>query len=193
MLLLIIHLFISLFFSALVLFIYFYVALFLAKSEYKREEFTDFGPYFKYLSTLDETNNERWHTIVFGIVCYILPFLLTVSKHWFVNSVLLFALLYYIIPLFLSNKDFQHLENQFLRNILTSAGKHYKVPLFFFGISLLSGFSRNWFTSFNTSFIYYGINLFASIILLCYILDITFDYRKVINNPAPKNDSPESI
>ncbi|MBN2436594.1 MAG: hypothetical protein JXK07_15145 [Spirochaetes bacterium] len=155
-----------------------YGTLFMMKTEYTRDDFTNLDPVkTRILKRLGNTPN-RTITIIVSFAALVLPYFLTATMlNWFINSVILYALFYYARFLLLpKNED-------------TGLPFDIDLVMIVFGFSLLAGFTLNWISFMNTGFLFFAVNFFATIILLYYSLTLFFNQQ---SKPVSKSGDDSS-
>jgi hypothetical protein len=147
----------------------YYVNLYLSKEQFTKEELKDVIPYLAKL--WNSIANNYSMVILTGsiIVASIVGIVLTMlTQHWFLNSAIIFAVMFFVFPLAKKNFD---------KAMVTTGGnlsdtvmniflKYYNFILIGFGAGTASGLMYNWGAFKAVHFLWFLINIIALTILI---------------------------
>jgi hypothetical protein len=147
----------------------YYVNLYLRQDQFTKEELKNVIPYLTKLWNIIANNYSMTILAVILIVSSLVGITLTmVTEYWFLNSAIIFAVMFFIFPLAKKNFD---------KAMVTTGGnlsdtamnmflKYYNFILVGFGTGIASALMYNWGAFKAIHFLWFLINIIALTILL---------------------------
>lgn len=147
----------------------YYVNLFTSKQEYTQEELKNVFPYFSHTWDVISSKYSTLSFFVILVLSSVLGILLPfISKNWFLNSSILFIVVFFTIP-YLRNyfEDRMVTESDnYLDNYVNIFVKHSDLITLGFGIGLGSALTYVWRNNVEISTIWFLINIIIVTVLL---------------------------
>lgn len=139
----------------------YYVNLYLSKDTFTREELRDIFPFLtKFWNNIVSNYSMTMMLICIGTASLIGILLTMLSQHWFLNSSIIFIVMFFTFPLAKKNFDMARVTTggSFSDTAMSIFAKYHNIILVGFGTGTATGLMYNWGVYKAVNFIWFLIN-----------------------------------
>lgn len=160
---------IYIFYLAIIVLGSYYVNLYLSKDQFTKDELKEVLPYLKKLwNKIASSYSMSIMMICLGISSLIGILLPMLSQHWFLNSAIIFAVMFFSFPLAKKNFDMTRITTggTFADTAMSILVKYNSILLIGFGTGTATGIMYNWGVDKTISFVWFLVNLIVLTLLI---------------------------
>jgi hypothetical protein len=147
----------------------YYVNLYLSKDQFTKDELKDIVPYLtKLWSRINNIYSMSIMMICIGAASLIGVLLPMLSQHWFLNSAIIFIVMFFTFPLAKKNFDIARITTggSFSDTAMSIFVKYHSFILIGFGTGTATGIMYNWGVSKEINFLWFLVNLIVLTIMI---------------------------
>jgi hypothetical protein len=157
------------FYLALIILGSYYVNLYLTKDQFTKDELKDILPYMtKFWNKIANTYSMSIMAICIGVASLIGILLPMLSQHWFLNSAIIFIVMFFTFPLAKKNFDMALITTggTFADTAMGIFVKYNNIILIGFGTGTATGIMYNWAVFKAINFLWFLVNLIVLTIFI---------------------------
>ncbi len=147
----------------------YYVNLYLSKDQFSKDELKEVLPYLtKFWNRIVNTYSMSIVLICLGVVSLIGILLPMLSQHWFLNSAIIFIVMFFTFPLAKKNFDMAQITTggSFADTAMSIFVKYNSIILIGFGTGTATGIMYNWGVYKAVNFLWFLVNLLVLTIFI---------------------------
>jgi hypothetical protein len=147
----------------------YYVNLYLSKDSFTKEELKEVMPYMMKLWNKISNNYSMSVLLISLCVASLIGIMLAMlSQHWFLNSAILFVVMFFVFPLAKKNFDSVMITTggTFSDTAMSIFVKYHSIILVGFGTGTATGLMYNWGVYKSINFLWFLVNIIVMTILI---------------------------